>query len=218
MIISLDLKRQSTLNIVPVIWYIGAAIISAIVGVIYAFSDDGEEIVLLGPRNSGKTTFLDLLKGLPNIKPGSTVNAEEVTNLKYCVDGKEIEIKVITDTPGTKGYLENYRQLAEKAKAKVLFMFNIHDYLNDHDYAKNTNSRADLIFKLFKKQHDEGNVHVVITHIDELNAKDRSNLENILHNVFDPKEYRSLFSNKKLVNLLDKKDFKDLMSKVFLKK
>lgn len=88
--------------LIPVLWSAGGVVITGIIALILAYRFKGKNIVALGPRQAGKTTFQNFIRGLNSDEP--TLRTHSVEILPKAIfefpDGEKIRISEGTDVQG----------------------------------------------------------------------------------------------------------------------
>lgn len=169
----------------------------------------GNKLGIIGMQASGKTTFLNNLRGLKAVlNPTSRENFE---SFKFELsNGKTIYIDKGNDIGGAKNYMTEYRQIIEKSDI-VLYFFNVSEYLTNIDYKRECNSRLDHININIENKKNA----IIASHSDLSQHSKNILIEEILNQVRD-KKYSNLFNNAFfVVNLTDKNEVSGLIDKIF---
>jgi GTPase SAR1 family protein len=189
---------------------IGGSVGGVTGGIVDFFSKDNKvKLGIIGMQASGKTTFLNNLRGLKVVlNPTSRENFE---SFKFELsDGKTIYIDKGNDIGGAKNYIAEYRQIIEKSDI-VLYFFNVSEYLTNIDYKRECNSRLDHINGNIKNKK----IEIIASHSDLSQHSKNILIEEILNQVRD-KKYSNLFNNAFfVVNLTKRNEVSDLIDKIF---
>ncbi|CAM3024347.1 GTPase domain-containing protein [Flavobacterium frigoris] len=186
--------------------------IGGVTGVVVDFfgkDSKANKLGIIGMQASGKTTFLNNLRGLEAVlNPTSRENFE---SFKFELsNGKTIYIDKGNDIGGAKNYMVEYRQIIEKNDI-VLYFFNVSEYLTSIDYKRECNSRLDHINGNIKNKKSA----IIASHSDLSQHSKNKLIEEILNQVRD-KKYSNLFNNAFfVVNLTKRNEVSDLMDKIF---
>lgn len=190
---------------------IGGSVGGVAGGIVGFFSKDNKvnKLGVIGMQASGKTTFLNNLRGLKAVlNPTSRENFE---SFKFELsNGKTIYIDKGNDIGGAKNYMLEYRQIIEKNNI-VLYFFNVSEYLTNIDYKRECNSRLDHI----NINIENKKIAIIASHSDLSQHSKNILIEEILNQVRD-KKYSNLFNNAFfVVNLTDKNEVSGLIDKIF---
>jgi GTPase SAR1 family protein len=200
---------------VGAITLVGALIggsVGGVAGGIAGFFDKDNKVNklgVIGMQGSGKTTFLNNLRGLKAfLNPTSRENFE---SFKFELsNGKTIYIDKGNDIGGAKNYMTEYRQIIEKSDI-VLYFFNVSEYLTNIDYKRDCNSRLDHINVNIKNKK----IEIIASHSDLSQHSKNILIEEIQNQVRD-KKYSNLFNNAFfVVNLTDANEVSTLIDKIF---
>lgn len=180
-------------------------------GLVDLFTNDDKEykLGLLGMKASGKTTFLNNLRGIKTVS--KTTSKEIYTSFEFVTsNGKTIKIEKGTDIGGDKNYMIEYRQIVQKNDV-ILYFFDVCRYLTEIEYLRECNSRLDFISREIKNKK----ITIIASHSDLSKRSEEILIEEILNRVKD-KKYSNLFNNGFfVVNLIDKRGIKELIDKIF---
>lgn len=190
---------------------IGGSVGGVAGGIVGFFGKDNKvnKLGVIGMQASGKTTFLNNLRGLKAVlNPTSRENFE---SFKFELsNGKTIYIDKGNDIGGAKNYMLEYRQIIEKNNI-VLYFFNVSEYLTNIDYKRECNSRLDHI----NINIENKKIAIIASHSDLSQHSKNILIEEILNQVRD-KKYSNLFNNAFfVVNLTDKNEVSGLIDKIF---
>lgn len=190
---------------------IGGSVGGVAGGIVGFFSKDNKvnKLGVIGMQASGKTTFLNNLRGLKAVlNPTSRENFE---SFKFELsNGKTIYIDKGNDIGGAKNYMFEYRQIIKKNNI-VLYFFNVSEYLTNIDYKRECNSRLDHI----NINIENKKIAIIASHSDLSQHSKNILIEEILNQVRD-KKYSNLFNNTFfVVNLTDKNEVSGLIDKIF---
>lgn len=190
---------------------IGGSVGGVAGGIVGFFGKDNKvnKLGVVGMQASGKTTFLNNLRGLKAVlNPTSRENFE---SFKFELsNGKTIYIDKGNDIGGAKNYMLEYRQIIEKNNI-VLYFFNVSEYLTNIDYKRECNSRLDHI----NINIENKKIAIIASHSDLSQHSKNILIGEILNQVRD-KKYSNLFNNAFfVVNLTDKNEVSGLIDKIF---
>lgn len=119
-----------------------AGIIALIIGTWRTLSKDAKELIVLGPRSSGKTLWLCFLRNV-EYKEG-TFDKEQFPSFTFKKkNGDSIKIKSGYDYGGQEENVKLYYEQAicTSTPKAVMFFFSIYDYLNDYTYKRDVIAR-----------------------------------------------------------------------------
>ena len=147
-----------------------AAIMAVIIGTWHALSKDAKELIVLGPRASGKTLWLCFLRNV-KYEPGGTFDKESFPSFTFKKkNGDSIKIKSGYDHGGQEENVKLYYEQAicTSTPKAVMFFFSIYSYLNDYSYKKDVIARLGFIENKFRSQLDKNNFYLVISYADKV--------------------------------------------------
>lgn len=161
----------AVIQIIPILgWiFLGSLTVGATIWAVSKLSKSAKELIVLGPRSSGKTLWLCFLR---NVKyEGGTFDKEKFSSFSFQKrDGNTINIKSGYDYGGQE---ENVRAYYEQAictntPKAVMFFFSLYSYQNDNSYKLDVIHRLGFIESKFKSQLDKRNFYLVITYKDKV--------------------------------------------------
>lgn len=180
-------------------------------GLFSFFTDDDKvkKLGVIGMKSSGKTTFLNNLRGI-KIVP-KTTSKESYDSFEFKLSNKKnIQIAKGNDIGGNQNYLAEYRQII-KNNDIILYFFNICEYLTNSEYKRYCNSRFDYI----NIDIENKKIAIIASHSDLSQHSKNILREEMLNQVID-KKYSKLFNDVFfVVNLTDEKESKELIDKIF---
>lgn len=146
-----------------------ASVIAVIIGAWYMLKD-AKELIVLGPRSSGKTLWLCFLRNV-KYEQGGTFDKERFSSFSFRKkNGDTINIKSGYDYGGQEENVKAYyaQAICTKTRKVVMFFFSIYSYLYDNSYKRDVIARLGFIENKFLSQLDKNNFYLVITHADEV--------------------------------------------------
>lgn len=176
---------------------------------LFLYDEKVNNLGLIGMQSSGKTTFLNNLRGIETVLSPSS--REYYKSFKFHLsNGKTIYINKGNDIGGAKNYISEYREVINKSDV-VLYFFDVSKYLTSIDYKRECNSRLDHI-----NVDSENKKIVIIGSHSDLSQHNKNKLtEEILTQVRD-KKYYNLFNNSFfVVNLTARNEVTTLIDKIF---
>jgi len=192
-----------------VIGAFAAGVAGGTFGYFFSKDDKANKLGILGMKDSGKTTFLNNLRGIQT-KP-MTTSREKYDSFEFKLsNGKNINIEKGEDIGGDKNYMALYKEIV-KNNHVILYFFNVCRYLTEMEYLRECNSRLDFI--------DSSSVNkkivIIASHSDLSKNSKQVLIEEILHQVKD-KKYSHLFNDGFfVVNLTDNKEVKEVIDRIF---
>lgn len=180
-------------------------------GVLDFFSKDDKvsKLGIIGMQESGKTTFLNNLRGLKTVF--NPTSKENYKCFKFELsDGRTIHIDKGNDIGGAKNYMSEYRQVIEESDV-ILYFFDVSKYLTNVDYKRECNSRLHHI----NVNIENKKIAIIASHSDFSQQSKNILTEEILNQVKD-KKYSNLFNNAFfVVNLTERNQVINLIDKIF---
>lgn len=184
----------------------------------------GNNIAILGPKGSGKTTFLNYLRGINSTAQEGTGREDYKTFTFTLNDGKKIKIKSGTDIGGGANYKALYEKMIKDSDA-VIIVFDVNRYLNDkkgseadkRNYQQLTHVRFKLIHDKIietKGKIDPERIAVIGSHKDET-GKDNEKLRQLFSESIKDKVYRDALVNCHFCNLTDKNELNKTVNDIF---
>lgn len=194
---------------VAVVGAVGAGIAGGACGYFFGKDDKEYKLGLLGMKASGKTTFLNNLRGIKAVP--KTTSKESYVGFEFELSsGKTIYIDKGNDMGGDKNYMAEYRHIVEKNDV-IVYFFDVCRYLTENEYLRECNSRLDFINGGIKDKK----IAIIASHSDLSKRSEEKLIEDILNLVRD-KKYSNLFNNGLfVVNLTDDKEVIELIDKIF---
>ena len=107
----------------------------------------GKKLAVLGMKNAGKTRFYRFLQNKEYIEGYDEVTEiSSIESFTYtCSNGSKIKIQKGYDYGGARDLIKAHYEDLLKDSDIVVFVFDLHRFLNDMEYQKDTNSIASLI-------------------------------------------------------------------------
>lgn len=213
------------LLVFPLIPVLVVLVAAAIGGTILATTRlKGKNIAILGPKGSGKTTFLNYLRGINSTAQEGTGREDYKTFTFTLNDGKKIKIKSGTDIGGGANYKALYEKMIKDSDA-VIIVFDVNRYLNDkkgseadkRNYQQLTHVRFKLIHdKIIETQGkiDPERIAVIGSHKDET-GKDNEKLRQLFSESIKDKVYRDTLVNCHFCDLTDKNELNKTVNDIF---
>lgn len=210
---------------IPIIWlFIAAAALGAGALVRKRLRTKRGSIAVLGPKGSGKTTFLNYLRKI-NTTASEGTGVEPYKTFKFKLnDGKIIKIKSGKDIGGGANYKELYQEMIKDCDA-IIIIFDINRYLFDkkkteedkRTYQELTHVRFQFIRNTYKEIY--GNIKtscfvVIGSHKDQTEKND-NNLKELFWETIKEKPYKDALLNCHFCNLTDKNDMNKLVNDIF---
>lgn len=180
-------------------------------GLFSFFTDDDKvkKLGIIGMKSSGKTTFLNNLRGIKTV-PKTTSN-ESYDSFEFKLSNKKnIHIVKGNDIGGGKSYQAKYREII-KNNDVILYFFNVCEYLTNLEYKRDCNQRLDHI----NVDIENKKIAIIASHSDLSQHSKNILREELLNQVID-KKYSKLFNDGFfVVNLTDDREIKELIDKIF---
>lgn len=194
-----------------------AGIIALIIGTWHALSKDAKELIVLGPRSSGKTLWLCFLRNVEYNK-GGTFDKEEFPSFTFKKkNGDSIKIKSGYDYSGAKDNVKTYYEqvLCTSTPKAVMFFFSIYRYLNEYGYKRDVIARLGFIENKFRSQLDNNNFYLVISYADMVpDFKEKAKeITNELKQTYKLTDLLSK-ANIMVINTTNKSDLENLKNKM----
>lgn len=179
-------------------------------GVLSFFGNDkANKLGIIGMKSSGKTTFLNNLRGIVSVPKTTSKESYDSFEIKLA-NGKTKHISKGNDIGGNKSYMVEYRKIIEENDV-VLYFFDVCQYLTNLDYKRDCNSRLDYINNDIKNKK----IAIIASHSDLSQHSKNKLIEEILNQVRD-KKYAKLFSEAFfIVNLTDQREIEELINVIF---
>lgn len=126
----------------------------------------GKKLAVLGMKDAGKTRFYRFLQGKEYIEGVDEESGQnEIESFTYtCSNGSIIKIQKGYDYSGARDYVKTFYEDLLKDSDVVVFVFDLHKFLNDMEYQKETNSIASLINEM---NYKKCNIVKIASHKDE---------------------------------------------------
>lgn len=184
----------------------------------------GQHIAVLGPKGSGKTTFLNYLRGI-NTSVSEGTGKEEYKTFTFTLnDGTKIKIKSGNDIGGGVDFKGLYEEMIADSNA-VIIVFDVNRYLFDkkrneedkRNYQQLTHVRFKHIYNKFVKVHgkiDNERIAVIGSHKDET-GKDNETLRSLFSETIKDKDYREALLNCHFCDLTNEKELNKLVNIIF---
>ena len=188
-----------------------------ILGAWHALSKDAKELIVLGPRSSGKTLWLCFLRNVKYM-PGGTFDKESFPSFTFKKkNGDTIKIKSGYDYGGQEENIKAYYEQAicTKTKKAVMFFFSLYSYLNDCSYKRDVIARLGFIENKFGSQLGKNNFYLVISYADKVSdSKDKAKkVTNELKQTYKLMDLLSK-ANIMVINATDKSNLENLKNKM----
>lgn len=126
----------------------------------------GQKLAVLGMKDAGKTRFYRFLQGKEYIEGfDNETEQDEIESFTYnCSNGSKIKIQKGYDYGGGRDYVKAHYEDLLKDSDIVVFVFDLHKFLIDIEYQKETNSIASLINEM---NYKKCNIVKIASHKDE---------------------------------------------------
>ncbi len=124
-------------------------------------------MTVLGMQQSGKTLWWNALTGQERSGQTTEERIKEIT-LTF-EGGKELHLREGVDIGGMEEKMMKYEELV-KENDKILFFFNIKEYLDNTMYRRQVLSRLDLITKCLTT---DKKIYVIFSYMDKLSDSDK---------------------------------------------
>lgn len=126
----------------------------------------GQRLAVLGMKDAGKTRFYRFLQGKEYIEGlDNETEQDDIESFTYsCSNGSKIKIQKGYDYGGGRDLIKTHYEDLLKASDIVVFVFDLHKFLNDLEYQKETNSIASLINEM---NYKKCNIVKIASHKDE---------------------------------------------------
>lgn len=184
----------------------------------------GKRIEVLGPQNSGKTTFLNFLRN--KTVTGEATARERYEPFEYKLsNGKTVTIAGGEDIGGGDTFREDYVGKIKESDS-IIFIFDIHKYLNGHNkkdktkdqYVRLTEARFKLVYDHFKDNYpgeiDPHRLVVIGSHRDKLKAGDNK-IKGAFYDCIRKNEYKEMFKNFRICDLTNKDELRKIVDSIF---
>ena len=212
------------LLVFPIIPAAGIAVAAIIAIIWHTTRLKGKHIAILGPKGSGKTTFLNHLRGINSSAQEGTGREDYKTFTFTLNDGKKIKIKSGTDIGGGADYKRLYEEMIKDSDA-VIIIFDVNRYLNDkkgseadkRTYQQLTHVRFKFIHdRIIKTQGkiDPERIAVIGSHKDET-GKDNKKLKQLFSESIKDKDYKNALVNCHFCNLTDMDELNKTVNDIF---
>ena len=193
-----------------------AAIMAVIIGTWHALSKDAKELIVLGPRSSGKTLWLCFLRNVEY--KGGTYNKEQFPSFTFKKkNGDSIKIKSGYDYAGAEENVKTYYEQAicTSTPKVVMFFFSIYDYLNVYTYKRDVIARLGFIENKFRSQLNNNNFYLIISYADMV-SDFKEKAEEITNELKQTYKLTDLLSkaNIMVINTTNKSDLENLKNKM----
>ena len=193
-----------------------AGIIALIIGTWHALSKDAKELIVLGPRASGKTLWLCFLRNVEY--SGATFDKEPFPSFKKKKkNGDSIKIKSGYDYSGVEENIKTYYEQAicTSTPKAVMFFFSIYQYLTDCSYKKDVIARLGFIENKFRSQLDKNNFYLVISYADKV-SDFKEKAKEVTNEMKQTYRLTDLLSkaNIMVINTTNKSDLENLKNKM----
>lgn len=179
----------------------------------------GNKIAVLGPQGSGKTTFLNYLRGKENYYETNATGKERYEGFSFKLSsGKEITIKSGEDIGGGDLYRELYEDLIKKSDS-VVFIFDINKYLSDEEYEKMTNARMQFVYEKFCSNFNEKEIprriSIILSHSKNYKEDEAEFFKKIRELKKSKKDYSKILRNFHACDMTNPKDMENLKNNIF---
>lgn len=193
-----------------------AGIIALIIGTWHALSKDAKELIVLGPRASGKTLWLCFLRNVEY--SGGTFDKEPFPSFTFKKkNGDTIKIKSGYDYNGVEENIKTYYEQAicTSTPKAVMFFFSIYQYLTDCSYKKDVIARLGFIENKFRSQLDKNNFYLVISYADKV-SDFKEKAKEVTNEMKQTYRLTDLLSkaNIMVINTTNKSDLENLKNKM----
>lgn len=150
----------------------------------------GQRLAVLGMKDAGKTRFYRFLQGKEYIEGHDNETEKDVVeSFAYtCSNGSIIKIQKGYDYGGGRDYVKAHYEDLLKDSDIVVFVFDLHKFLNDMEYQKDTNSIASLINEM---NYKKCNIVKIASHKDEFDLSKQTikSIFTVFKNAIQGKEY-----------------------------
>jgi len=151
----------------------------------------GQRLAVLGMKDAGKTRFYRFLQGKKYVEVlDLETEKDAIESFTYtCSNGSKIKIQKGHDYGGGRDYVKTHYEDLLKDSDIVVFVFDMHKFLYDMEYQKETNSIASLINDM---NYKNCNIVKIASHKDEFDLSKQKNKKQIYNefcNVIKTKKY-----------------------------
>ena len=151
----------------------------------------GQRLAVLGMKDAGKTRFYRFLQGKEYIEGlDNETEQDDIESFTYsCSNGSKIKIQKGYDYGGGRDLIKTHYEDLLKDSDIVVFVFDMHKFLYDMEYQKETNSIASLINDVNYKNY---NIVKIASHKDEFvlsKPSDKKQIYTEFSNVIKTKKY-----------------------------
>lgn len=193
-----------------------AGIIALIIGTWHALSKDAKELIVLGPRSSGKTLWLCFLRNVEY--SGGTFDKAPFPSFTFKKkNGDSIKIKSGYDYAGAEENVKTYYEqvICTSTPKAVMFFFSIYQYLTDCSYKKDVIARLGFIENKFRSQLDKNNFYLVISYADKV-SDFKEKAKEVTNEMKQTYRLTDLLSkaNIMVINTTNKSDLENLKNKM----
>lgn len=169
---------------------------------------EGCSLGILGMPGSGKTQFLNNLKGEDYSVYEQTIQSSPYKSFSFETKDKTINIKEGEDIGGDESNIRYYYIKFLQEKDVVIFLFDLQKYTEDDRYFRNTNVRLDFINRHVK---EESKWAIIGTHLDKVKEEERKNIILRIQKMVEGKSYGRLLGNNFIACDLTQKDHMEMI-------
>lgn len=159
---------------------VSSTIFKILFGILIGIMSDKKKAVLIGPKSSGKTTFLQHI-AIDEISNGPS---KDPTTHKV----KGTQFDEVTDFSGSETYFNIQNKYIKNKEYGILFFFDVSKYLQDRAYQYDLDS---LIKSINFDSMTLKKMLIIGTHIDKLSGNYKEEIEHI----FAKKLYKKMFKH-----------------------
>ena len=138
------------------------------------------QIGVVGPQKTGKTLFLNALRGIWGKEPEQTTQMENYEIIEYHFsDGKTRTFRNCKDVPGSNSFIRTtYKEIIEESTI-LLFFCNMKQYLESQEYERDVNARLDYIYEVRKSINKDDKslpVMIILSYADQVENRRKATL------------------------------------------
>ena len=163
----------------------------------------GTSLGILGMQEAGKTQLLRTLQNKPYSKRDEGTSTDDYAPFDITINGRQYKFQAGKDIGGDELYITPFYKQFIKDKDAVFFIFDVHRYLDDSEYAKNVKIRLSLVYRHLKKKHNNqsisGKYLIIGSHMDELTSSQQKKTVKDVQASVAGKDYAALLLNNLLM-------------------
>jgi GTPase SAR1 family protein len=198
-------------------WYLIPVIIGIFITVVIIanIAEDTKNVVILGPKASGKTTLWNQLRGLKTPNSHENTSKEEIKSFSIKTKtGIERKISTSYDIGGGDQWVADYDKLIKENKTFILFLI---DLTNAEGKKSEVRARLLKIFKIIEdKKLEDCGIKILGTFHDKYRVSYTDNADTYLKETIDLNSISNKLKNIEImsVNLLDISDVEKIKQEV----